>query len=832
MTTTTERPDTEAPEVDDQQGDGWLGERARVAEDGTARLNLKLGNLHCSFCVSTIEKAVGRLEGVEAVSVSLAHEEGLVTYRPELVRPDRIVDTLRAVGYSVRDPRKLDAYEEEAAEVREERDRFQAGLALTVATLGLMAFKWTVGHPLSATIGGHLFAYGPWLILGMAATVMFVIGRPIMKMAFQSLRRGIFNQHVLLEAGAFGGLIGGLLGLFVAPKLFPAVDFLSVAVFITTYHLLSGYASSLVRTSASAAVRRLLALQPDTARVLRDGEEVEVAVADVALGERVRVRPGERVPLDGRVVEGSSAIDESMVTGEPIPSDKKVGDEVIGGSVNQTGSFVFEVSRVGEDTFLAQVARHIEEARALKPGIIQLVDRILKIYVPAVLGAAALGFVSWTLFAWAAGGHVELSTAIFATLAALVMGYPCALGMATPLAMMRGGGLAAGRGILMRSGEAFQVFGDIDVAVLDKTGTLTAGKPTVVELVPVDGVSENELLSLAASAEIASEHPLARAVVSAAEQRELYLADTTEFAAEAGQGVRVAIDAAVVSAGKPSWVAPTDPVTGLADRQAAMEQAAQTVVGVARDGKLLGLIGVADEIKPDAAEAVAHLRAAGIRPVMVTGDNAATAEAVAAQVGIDEVRAQVLPGEKAEVIRRLQQDGHRVLMVGDGINDAPALTQADIGIAMGTGTDIAIESADVVLVGARFSAVADARDIGAASFKKTKQNLAVAFSFNGIGVPLAVAGVIGPVWVMVAMITSVSVVLANSFAARLSGGLAADIARFLGQAALKTLGMVRPSNLRRWAAGPRAAGLVGLLAAAFGLGMLWVVALGAPVPGL
>jgi Cu+-exporting ATPase len=391
--------------------------------------------------------------------------------------------------------------------------------------------------------------------------------------------------------------------------------------------------------------------------------------------------------------------------------------------------------------------------------------------------------------------------------------------------------MAASRGILMRSGEAFQVFGDVDVAVLDKTGTLTAGKPTVVQLVPVDGVSVDELLSLAAAAEMFSEHPLARAVVAAAEQRELYLSETSEFAAEAGQGVRVTIDGSVVSVGKPSWVVPADPVTGVAERQAAMEQA-QTVAGVARDSKLLGLIGIADAIKPDAAEAVARLRAAGIRPVMVTGDNAATARAVAAQVGIDEVRAQVLPGEKAEVIRRLQQDGHRVLMVGDGINDAPALTQADIGIAMGAGTDIAIESADVVLVGERLSAVADARDIGAASFKKTKQNLAVAFSFNGIGVPLTVAGVIGPVWAMVAMITSVSVVLANSFAARLSGGLAADIARFLGRAALGTLGMLRPSHLRRWAAGPRAAGLVGLLAAGFALGAIWVVALGAPVPGL
>jgi len=344
-----------------------------------------------------------------------------------------------------------------------------------------MPFKWT-GHPLTVDWGGHRWPIGPWVILGLAASTMFIVAWPIMVMAYQSLRRWIFNQHVLLEAGAWGGLIGGILGLFVAPKTFSPGDFLSVSVFITTYHLLSGWASALVRTSSSRAVRSLLDLQPDTARVIRDGSEIEVPVEQVAIGEAVRVRPGERVPLDGRVVSGRSAIDESMVTGEPVPAEKRPGDEVIGGSVNQTGSVVFEVTRVGEDTFLAQVARHIEEAQALKPSIIQLVDRILKIYVPTVLSFAALAALVWTVGDWAVAGQVDWSRAVFATLAVLVMGYPCALGMATPLAMMRGGGIAATKGILMRSGEAFQIFGEITRAVLDKTGTLTAGKPSVVEL--------------------------------------------------------------------------------------------------------------------------------------------------------------------------------------------------------------------------------------------------------------------------------------------------------------------------------------------------------------
>lgn len=829
MTTTTKHDSIATPDrptaLADQES--WLADRVRSGEDGTARLQVKLGNLHCSFCVSTIEKAVGRLEGVETVSVSLAHEEGLVTFRPAEVGPQRIVDTLRAVGYSVRDPRKVGLFEDEQAELQGERDRFQVGFALTLVTLGLMIFFWATGHPVSVTWAGHYFAYGPWLILGLALAMTFVVGRPILKMALASARRRILNQHVLLEAGAFGGLIGGLLGLFVAPRTFPPGDFLSVSVFITTYHLLSGYVSSLLRSTSSAAVRRMLELQPDTARIVRDGEEIEVPVADVGLGETIRVRPGERVPLDGRIISGTSAVDESMVTGEPIPADKGPGDEVIGGSVNATGALLVEVTRIGEETFLAQVARHIEEARALKPGIIQLVDRVLKVFVPVVLLAAALSLVVWTLGAWAVTGHVDLARGVFAALAALVMGYPCALGMSTPLAMMRGGGLAAERGILMRSGEAFQVFGDIDIAVLDKTGTLTAGRPTVVEVLPTGGATVEELLAQAAAIEIASEHPLARAVVNAAEERGLDVPDATDFSSETGQGVTARLGTATVEVGKPRWISARGAdLAPLAERIEAMQQAAQTVVAVVRDGALLGLIGIADAIKPDAAEAVARLRAAGITPIMVTGDNAATARAVAAEVGIEAVHAEKLPEQKAEVIRELQAQGHRVVMVGEGINDAPALTQADIGIAMGAGTDIAIESADVVLVGNRLTAVADARDIGASSFTKTKQNLIIAFGFNGIGVPLAVTGLVQPTWAMIAMISSVSIVLTNSFATRLGRGLGLHLLGATARTTRWALGKFTPSQLPGWAFTARSAAVAASVGLAFAAGVIWVVALG------
>ncbi|HEC11154.1 MAG TPA: cation-translocating P-type ATPase [Acidimicrobiales bacterium] len=802
----------------------------RLDGQGHAHLQVKLGGMHCSFCVSTIEKALSRHDGVESVSVSLAHSEGLVEYDPEVIDPPRIVRTLRDIGYVVRDPRKVRGYEEDEKELREERNRFLAGAGFTVATLALMSFRW-FGRPLTLTIGDTRFLYGPWLILGLALATMFVAARPILDMAWASARRGILNQHVLLEAGAFGGLIGGLLGLLVAPGTFPPGDFLSVAVFISTYHLLSGYASAVVRTRSSQAVQRLLELQPDSAHVLRDGVEVEVAVADVVVGDRVRVRPGERVPLDGRVVSGASAVDESMVTGEPMPVEKTEGDEVIGGSVNQTGTVVFEVTRTGEDTFLAQVARNIEQARALKPGIIQLLDRVLRFYVPAVLAAALFAFLLWTLGPVLTGGSPDISTAIFAALAVLVMGYPCALGMATPLAMIRGGGLAADRGILMRSGEAFQIFGEIDTVLLDKTGTLTAGKPSVVRIVAgaAGEGDENEVLALAAAVELASEHPLGRAVVNEAFDRGLDVPEAGGFASHTGQGVTASVDGRRLAVGKPEWIVDTGvDLTAAAPALREMQDLAQTVIVVAAEGDLVGLVGIADEVKPDAREGVARLRDMGIEPVVVTGDNRHTARAVAGQVGIDDVRAGLLPGEKAQAVRDLQSEGHRVLMVGDGINDAPALTQADIGMAIGAGTDIAIESSDIVLISGRLTGVADAHDIATDSYRKTKQNLAIAFVFNGVGVPLAVTGVVGPVWAMIAMITSVTMVLSNSFGARLRPSRIPPALRRVWSWVAENRAAIDGRRLIRYLVDPRSLVVLGMVAASFALGWLWVVVLGSP----
>jgi len=748
----------------------------------TAQEQFNVGGMACSFCAESIRKAYGRRDGVEAVDVSLAHEEVLVRYDDEVVGEVKLKDALRDLGYTIRDPDKQRRYEEQRAELAEGRRRLLLAGGAAVVTAGLMLWMIFVMNRFESESRAM-----DLLTLGLALGTMFGPGRYIKSKAYQSLRRGILNQHVLLEAGAFAGLLGGLLGLLVFPG-FPTVHFFAVSVFVTAYHVLSGYTSLVVRTRASQAVQDLLDLRPDTARrVTEDGVD-EVPVDDLAVGDRVRVKPGESVPVDGVVREGTSAVDESVATGESIPEERAAGDGVIGGSVNRTGTLLVEVTATGEDAFLNRVAREIESARAMKPGIVQLADRVLRYFVPAVLVIAPLAFGFWVVAPLAWGAPPNVQRGAFAALAVLVLGYPCALGMATPLALIRGGGKAASRGILMRSGDAFQIFPDIDRVVLDKTGTVTVGEPAVSEVVGV-GEAERDVLATAASAEAFSEHPLADAVLERADERGVDYADPESFDSVTGKGVRATVDTAAlgdatrsggdrrepqgdpVLVGKPGWLESEGvDLSAGRDELRRLQADGLTVSGVARDGELVGLLGIGDEVKTDAAATVQRLREAGITPVLLTGDGERTAEAVAETVGIDRVMADVLPGEKRAEIGRLQDDGHRVAMVGDGINDAPALTQADIGIAIGAGTDIAIESADIVLMGERLGGVMDAREIGRESYRTTRQNLLGAFAFNGIGVTAATTGLVHPVFAMIAMVLSVSGVLANSFAGRLLSG--------------------------------------------------------------
>jgi heavy metal translocating P-type ATPase len=770
------------------------------ASGGRSRFLAKISGLHCSLCTGTIEKALGRLPGVHTVAVSLTHEQALVEFDPALVTPSDILRTLKDIGYAVYDPRKIRPYEEEEAELAREGTRLLTAIGLSLITiamivqvrgvgvllldsvvaltLGTLAFlilrSQGVGRAVLGTAGlvaaaalvlgvkalGVVEPAVPWIAGGLAVFVVFGLAGHFLRMAFQSIRRGILNQHVLLEFGAFAGLIGGVLGLVLRRPDYPTAPFFAVAVLIVNYHLFSEWLSLLVKTRSSQAVKRLLDLQPDTARVVRGDREVEVGIDEVTVGDLVRVRPGERLPVDGRVMAGRSAVDESLVTGEPMPVEKTEGGAVIGGAINGLGTLLIRVTAVGPETFLQQVVRQVEDARALKPGILHLVDRILRVYAPAVLILAALSFVWWTVGAWWLTGQPDLERAVFAALSVLVMGYPCAVGIAAPLSIVRGAGEAADRGILMRTGEAFQAFRLVRHIALDKTGTVTVGRPVLKEEVAL--LDAGDLLALAAAAEASSEHPLGRATLDAALDRALQIPAVEEFEAVAGRGVAARVDGRRVLVGRALYLEDNGvDVSPLRHRIATLEAAGQTVVVVARDRELLGALAFGDELRPDAAAAVSAMKDAGMTPVLVTGDNAGAAGRVAAELGIEKVHAGVLPGEKAEIVRRLQHDGP-VAMVGDGINDAPALMQADVGIAMGSGTDIAIESADIVIVGNQLQAVVTAREISRFSYRTTKQNVFLAFLFNGLGIPAATTGLVYPVWAMGAMAASVTAIFVNA----------------------------------------------------------------------
>ncbi len=767
---------------------------------GRTRFRAKIGGLHCSLCTGSIEKALGQWPGVDKVAVSLTHEQALVEYDPARVRPEQLLQTLREMGYTIWDPRKVRPYEEDEADLIREGRRLLTAVGFSLVSIALIFQAqgwWSVLVPVAvglsfvtvaflilrseglwtALLGmiilGLLFAgvmtarllgfatpWIPWVTGVLALVVVLGIARHILLMAYQSVRRHILNQHVLLEAGAFAGIAGGLIGLILHPANYPTAPFFAVSVLIVNYHLFSEWLSLLVKTRSSQAVKRLLDLQPDTARVVRNGEEVEVGIAEVAVGDLVRVRPGERVPVDGKVADGHSSVNQSLVTGEAVPVEKTEGDTVIGGSINGLGTLLVRVTAVGEERFLQQVVRHVEDARALKPGILHLVDRILLVYAPFVLIVSALAFLGWLAGPWLLSGHADLSRAAFAGLSVLVMGYPCAVGIAAPLSIVRGAGEAADQGIIMRTGEAFQAFRLVKRIVLDKTGTLTVGQPTVQEIVALG--DERDVLAIAAAAEASSEHPLGQAVLDAALERKLQVPTVEDFESITGRGVLARINGHTVRVGRPNYLKDSGiDVSPLEQRIVELEGSGRTVIAVGRDDQLLGVIALGDELRDDAAGAIAGMKEARLVPVLVTGDNRRAAQRVAAQLGIEEVHAEVLPGQKAEIIRELQKLG-RVAMVGDGINDAPALMQADVGVAMGAGTDIAIESADIVIVSNRLSAILTARNISRYSYRKTQQNVVLAFLFNGIGIPAASTGLVYPVWAMIAMALSVSTIFINS----------------------------------------------------------------------
>ncbi|MCU1270329.1 MAG: Lead, cadmium, zinc and mercury transporting ATPase [Acidobacteriaceae bacterium] len=673
------------------------------------------------------------------------------------------------------EPRTVTATEEDNPELRDMTRRFWISVALTVPLLVIAMADMLPGMPVQRVFPG---AWLPWIELLLATPVVLWGGWPFFQRGWASIVNRSSNMFTLIAMGTgvayFYSLIATLFpGIF--PASFremsgrPAVYFEAAAAIVTLV-LLGQVLELRARSRTGAAIRALLDLAPRTARVLRNGTEEDVPLDQVHVGDRLRVRPGEKVPVDGIVLEGRSSVDESMITGESIPVEKTEGARVIGATVNGSGSFVMRAERVGSETLLAQIVNMVSQAQRSRAPIQRLADKVAGWFVPAVIAIAALTFIAWAVF----GPQPRFAYAIVNAVAVLIIACPCALGLATPMAIMVGTGRGAHAGVLIKNAEALETLEKVDTLVIDKTGTLTEGRPRVISIDPAQGISEPELLRLLASLEQGSEHPLASAILSAARERGLTLASVSEFRSYAGKGISGKIEGKLLAAGNEQLFSEMKiPISNLSAKANDLRSLAQSVVFVGIDGKPAGLVGIADPIKPSTLAALGALKQEGLRIVMITGDGKATAAAVARDLGIDEFEAEVLPETKRDVIANLQKQGRIVAMAGDGINDAPALAQADVGIAMGTGTDVAIESAGITLVKGDLAGIVRARKLSRATMKNIRQNLFFAFVYNSIGVPIA-GGVLypffgillSPIFAAAAMSFSSVSVIANSLRLR------------------------------------------------------------------
>ena len=698
---------------------------------------LSIAGMSCAGCVASVEKALQSVTGVESASVNFAEHTAQVSGD---VAVEGLIAAVKAAGYDAAELRgKEDEAEKEVAELIYFRSLLlKAGVAALVG-IPLFVAGMAGWLPELVNTSGRIF----WFLIGLATLgVLIYSGSHFFVGAWKATRLHNANMDTLIALGTGTAWVYSMVVVaFPAgvPTLAQHAYFEAAAIIIA----LINFGSALemrARGKTSEAIKRLIGLQPKTARVLRDGREIDIPIEEVGLEETLRVRPGERIAVDGVIIDGHSSIDESMLTGEPLPVSKQKSDEVVAGTINGSGTFLFQSRRIGKDTVLAQIIEMVRQAQATKPAIGRLADKVAAIFVPTVLIIAVLTFLAW----FNLGQSQGISYAIVATMTVLIIACPCALGLATPISIMVGVGRAASQGILIRNGEALQQAGRLTTVILDKTGTVTEGKPALTRMITMENHTEDEILQLAASLETVSEHPLAQAVVKTAEARQLSLSPVKQFTATAGQGVNGEVNDQQIHIGNVHYMRAQGIDTEMSESEAqAMADEAQTLMYVAQDKRLVGIIAVADPIKPDSTEAIQRLHDIGLKVVMLTGDNAVTARAVANQVGIDEVIAEVQPQDKGKKVADLQQQNHIVAMVGDGINDAPALAQADVGFAIGSGTDIAIESADITLMRGSIHGVADAIAISCATVRNIKQNLFGAFIYNSLGIPIA-AGILYP----------------------------------------------------------------------------------------
>ena len=726
------------------------GGHGRTQRVGAKQTSLSISGMHCAACARRVETALSAMEGVSSAVVNLATERATVTHDPKKVRADTLVKAVSNLGYSATEIVEVEEARDREALEREKMLRTRAFAFVFSAALSLPLLLGMLVDLLDLHIGHFLM--NPYLQFALATPVQLVAGSQFYLGSYRALRSGGANMDVLIALGTTAAYLYSTVITF-----FGEGDiYFETSALVITLILLGRLLEAIARGRTSEAIRKLIGLQARTARVVRSGKEIDIPVSDVVPGDIVVVRPGEKLPVDGVIIEGSSAIDESMITGESVPVDKSVGDDVVGATINKHGSFKYRATKVGKDTVLARIIKMVEEAQETKAPVERLADLVSSYFVPAVVVVAVL-----TLIAWYATGH-GLAAALTRFTAVLVIACPCALGLATPTAIMVGTGKGAENGILIRNGERLEKAHKIDTVVLDKTGTITKGQPEVTDVIGV-GFSREEVLRLAAAAERNSEHPLGAAIVRHASEEGIDVPPCESFSAVPGQGVKAIVEGKQILVGSSRLMEDSGVDVSSASKQLSeFENQGKTAMIVAAGPQVVGSLAVADTVKETSAAAIRALKNLGIQVYMLTGDNERTAKAIAAQVGIDEVIAGVLPERKADEIQRLRSRGRNVAMVGDGINDAPALVEADVGIAIGTGTDVAMEAADITLISGDLRGIPAAIRLSRQTMRVVRQNLFWAFAYNTIGIPLAALGYLSPILAGAAMAMSSVSVVTNS----------------------------------------------------------------------